>query len=108
MTDRIELLHRLDLLLLHLRKMTDEVHELPVVGIAAAPSRHAGEAHAVANDREKLAVAELLRLRQRHVGRMRIKVFADLGVAAAIVAVTLRAVIAEMLARLGENVGRER
>src|SRR5262249_18239944 len=88
---RIQRLHLGALGVAQARKVTDEVDQLPgglrVVGPLLAPRRHAGEAHAVLDDVEELAVGERLRLRGAQVGRPRREVASDRGVAAAVVSV---------------------
>src|SRR5471030_3117534 len=69
----IQFLHFSDLLGCDLREMPNEMDESPGeatrFGGPVAPAGHSGEADAIFNDPEKLAVAERLRRRERHVGR---------------------------------------
>ena len=51
------------------------------------PARHAGEPHAVRDDVVDFSVGQILRLRQRQVGRLGIEIAADQSLAGAVVAV---------------------
>lgn len=51
----------------------DEEHQLPILLIVAAPSRHPGEANSILDDVEQLAVAEGLGRFAPHVRRGRIE-----------------------------------
>src|SRR5205807_10281621 len=83
-----------------IRKMTNEMHQLPAVlpvamicadMIAVARKRrHAGEPDAVFDNPEQLAVAQLLGLRFAQVRRLGIEAIADWRIAAAIVPMTNR------------------
>ncbi len=95
--------HLPDLFLADGRQAADEPHELPGerfafrIGGAAAERRHAGEAHAVLDDVEELAIGEVLRVGQPHVRSLREEVApVRRPGAAAVVAVAERAVAREM------------
>src|SRR4029077_15896780 len=69
--DRIPGLHLLEFLGRDLRKMADEVDQLPVVLVIVArgiaPRRHPGETNAVPDDGEQLSICQILRASLSHV-----------------------------------------
>jgi hypothetical protein len=67
------------------------------------PSRHAGHANAVLDDVEQLAIGHLLSRAAPHVGRLGIHLFAELGVAAAIVAMACGAMVGPMFSRFDDD-----
>src|SRR6266849_821380 len=90
-----------------LRQMTDKTDELPAIflgAMTAAKRGHAGEAHAILDNPEKLAVGKLLCVLGAQVRRLGIKTFADRGVAGSFVAVADGAMIGEMQARVAQIV----
>src|SRR5438552_15124365 len=68
---RVQLLHGLNLFIRHLRKMTDEMDQLPAVFIGFAwpifsESRHSCESDSIVNDVINFPVRKVLRWRQAH------------------------------------------
>src|SRR5207253_4574721 len=102
-TDAIRSFHLFELLGREIRKMPNELNEFPCVVILVLPGRHSGEANAIPDDGEQFAVTESLRGSLSHVRRVRIQILSHFGLPAAVVAVTFRAVIGEMLAALGKR-----
>src|SRR5262245_19547535 len=74
-------LHLRELFGADLREVPDEAHELPGVEIVfrgtVAPGGHAGQAHAVADDVEDLAVGQGLRSGGGHVRCFRVEIASD-------------------------------
>src|SRR5260221_6705385 len=82
--------------------MTYEQDELPVFLVVAAPAGHAGEADAVLDDVEELAIGELLSSCQSHIRRGRVHMLAHLGFSAAVIGVTDGAMIGEVVPAFGD------
>jgi hypothetical protein len=79
--------------------VADEANQVPGVLLAVrlAERGHAGEADAVLDDVEQLAVAQQLRALGAQVGRFRVEALANGRLAAAVVAVAESAVVGEVL-----------
>src|ERR1700687_1315091 len=85
---RIERFHRTLLLWREPGQMPDEKHQLPafLVFLLRAPGRHSGKPNAIVDDVVDFSVREALRVGQTHVRRLRIKILADLGFSASVIA----------------------
>src|SRR5882762_9015080 len=98
----VDFFHQLELLFRELRQAPDEQDELPVVLVFAAPAGHAGEADAVLDDGKELAIGELLRFSLSHVRGGRVHILTHLGFSAAVIGVTDRAMIGEVVPAFGD------
>src|SRR5688572_2961379 len=90
--------------------MPDEVDEMPrlfgFLGLSGSPRWHAGQAHAVLDDVEQLAIGERLRGRLAHIRWSWIQAETDLGLAAAVVGMARGAMIGIMRHTCGDDLRR--
>ncbi len=86
-------------------QVADEENEFPAIVVLffvrMAPGRHARETDAVLDDVADLAIGKILRLWRAQIRRLGVEVPADLGLAAAVVAVTNNAAVREVCALRG-------
>jgi len=93
-----------------LAQVADEENEFPAIVVLffvrMAPGRHARETDAVLDDVADLAIGKILRLWRAQIWRLGVEVPADLGLAAAVVAVAGRAAVDVTVAGLMEDLRR--
>src|SRR6267143_3360959 len=93
-----------------LAQVADEENEFPAIVVLffvrMAPGGHARETDAVLDDVADLAIGKILRLWQAQIWRLGVEVPADLGLAAAVVAVAGRAAVDVTVAGLIEDLRR--
>src|SRR6266513_727438 len=93
-----------------LAQVADEENEFPAIVVLffvrMAPGRHARETDAVLDDVADLAIGKILRLWRAQIWRLGVKVPADLGLDAAVVAVADGAAVDEAVAGLIEYLRR--
>lgn len=98
----VDLLHEFNVLGGDLGQAPNEKDQLPVLKVLAAPTRHSHEANPVLDDVKDLSFGEALRFWLTQVRRRRVKSGVNLGLAAAIIRVTDRAMIREVIPGLGK------
>ena len=81
--------------------MADEQHELPGIGVGSAVALiergHASQSHSVLNGVIELAIRFMLRFSRAHVRRLWIQILPEQRVPTAIIRVTNRTVVCEVL-----------
>ena len=93
-----------------MRKVPDEVDQLPTVQLAAVISitgecGHTREPHTIFDNPEYFAIGQILRFGQTQIGRLGVEALANHGVATAVVGVAQGAVIRKVQPRVAQIFG---